>query len=434
MSALSPLVSQDQDSLRCPADVYRQLRDEGVRYAPEIDAYVVSRQDDVVRVLRDGQTFSSRNTVGRVVAADAPEDPHALTPLLLMSDDPVHARRRSIVNRAFTPSKVAAWEPQVRELAREHVARLRDLPEVDFVRDLAALLPVRVISMVLGVPLEDVAKFRAWSEEITASVGHHVGDPARRQQVQEEFAGYIGSLLDRWDGVVGSSVLSQIAAAERAGELTRHEGVRFTAELLVAGNITTTHHISSSIALLGYTPGLFGKLRADPALIQPFVEESLRLESPIQGFYRLVMADAEVGGVPIPSGSRVFVLYGSANQDDSAWTDCPHLRLDRPNAASHVAFGKGAHACIGSALARLEGRVVVELLVELLDGFELTGPRSQVPYQASFVNHGPLSLPARLTFREPAAVGQEAPVVRENTAVRDMTVVQEASVGQGAAE
>jgi cytochrome P450 len=421
MSALSPLVSHDQDSLRCPADIYRQLRDEGVRYAPEIDAYVVSRHDDVVRVLRDGHTFSSRNTVGRVVAADAPADPHALTPLLLMSDDPVHAKRRSIVNRAFTPSKVAAWEPLVRQLAREHVERLRDLPEVDFVRDLAALLPVRVISLVLGVPLEDVAKFREWSEEITSSVGHHGGDPERRQQVQEQFSGYIGSLLDRWDGVVGTSVLSQIAAAERAGELTRHEGVRFTAELLVAGNITTTHHISSSIALLGYTQGLFEKLQADPALIQPFVEESLRLESPIQGFYRLVMADTEVGGVPISSGSRVFVLYGSANQDESAWADCPHLRLDRPNTASHVAFGKGAHACIGSALARLEGRVVVELLVELLASVELTGPRPQVPYQASFVNHGPLSLPARLTFRKPAAGTQEATVVHEDTVVQGVS-------------
>jgi cytochrome P450 len=408
MSALSPLARHDQDSLRCPAGIYRQLRDEGVRYAPEIDAYVVARHDDVIRVLRDGRTFSSRNTVGRVVSADAPADPRALTPLLLMSDDPVHAARRSIVNRAFTPSRVASWEPQVRQLAVEHVGRLRGLAEVDLVRDLAALLPVRVISMVLGVPLEDVAKFREWSEEITSSVGHHGGDPERRRQVQDEFTAYIGALLDRWDGATGTSVLSQIAAAERAGELTRHEGVRFTAELLVAGNITTTHHISSSVALLGYSPGLFARLQADPALVQPFIEESLRLESPIQGFYRLATADAEVGGVPIPSGSRVFVLYGSANTDEAVWTDCPHLRLDRPNAAAHVAFGKGAHACIGSALARLEGRVVVEQLLEQLAGLELTGPRSQVPYQASFVNHGPLSLPARLTFRQPAATLQGA--------------------------
>jgi len=399
MSAMSPLVSHDQDALRCPADIYRQLRDGGVRYAPEVDAYVVSRHDDVIRVLRDGKAFSSRNTVGRVVAADAPADPRALTPLLLMSDDPVHARRRSIVNRAFTPSKVAAWEPQVRQLAREHVERLRDLSDVDFVRDLAALLPVRVISMVLGVPLEDVVKFREWSEEITSSVGHHVGDETRRQQVQDEFTAYIGALLDQWDGVVDSSVLSQIAAAEKAGELTRHEGVRFTAELLVAGNITTTHHISSSIALLGHATGVFEQLQKDPTLIQPFIEESLRLESPIQGFYRLATADAEVGGTVIPEGARVFVLYGSANQDEEAWADCPQVKLDRPNAAAHVAFGKGAHACIGSALARLEGRVVIEELVAQLQGFELIKPHEQVPYQASFVNHGPLSLPVRLTFR-----------------------------------
>jgi cytochrome P450 len=400
MSALSPLVSHNQDALRCPAGIYRQLRDEGVRYAPEIDAYVVSRHDDVARVLRDGRTFSSRNTVGRVVDADAPADPRALSPLLLMSDDPVHARRRSIVNRAFTPSQVASWEPQVRQLAREHVERLRDRADVDFVRDLAALLPVRVISMVLGVPLADVAMFRKWSEVITSSVGHHGGDQARLRQAQDDFSAYVGALLDRWDGVVGASVLSRIAAAERAGELTRHEGVRFTAELLVAGNITTTHHISSAIALLGRTPGTFAALRADPALVQPFIEEALRLESPIQGFYRLAMADAEVGGTLIPEGSRVFVLYGSANTDEQAWADCPHLRLDRPNAAAHLAFGKGAHACIGSALARLEGRVVIEQLVSQLDGFELVKPRDQVPYQASFVNHGPLSLPARLTFRE----------------------------------
>jgi cytochrome P450 len=402
LTALSPLVGLEQDALRCPAPVYAQLRERGVHYAEEIDAYVVSRHEDVVRVLRDGRTFSSRNTVGRVLPPADPSNPKPpLAPLLLLSDDPEHAKRRSIVNRAFTPSKIASWEPQVRQLAAEHIDRLRDLPEVDFVRDLAALLPVRVISMVLGVPPQDVAMFREWSEEITSSVGNHGGDPVRREQVQDAFSTYIGALLDRWDGTVDASVLSQIAAAERAGELTRTQCISFTVELLVAGNITTTHHIASSIALLGNHPGLFDQLRAEPAKVQQFVEESLRLESPIQGFYRLAMADAEVGGVHIPEGSRVFVLYGSANRDEQAWEDCPHLRLDRPNAAAHLAFGKGAHACIGSSLARLEGRLVVELLLERLEGFQLlTAPEDQ-PYGASFVNHGPVSLPARLRFLEP---------------------------------
>ncbi len=256
--------------------------------------------------------------------------------------------------------------------------------------------------MVLGVPPEDVDRFREWSEEITSSVGNHGGDPVRREQVQEAFSGYIGRVLDRWDGVVDTSVLSQIAAAERADELTRHQCISFVVELLVAGNITTTHHISSSIALLARQPGLFDRLAADPSLIQGFVEESLRLEAPIQGFYRLAMADAEVGGVVIPEGSRVFVLYGSANRDENTWPNCPHLELDRPNAAAHLAFGRGAHSCIGSALARLEGRVVIEVLLDAAERVRVTVPVDEVPYGGSFVNHGPISLPATLIFRSPA--------------------------------
>jgi cytochrome P450 len=401
--ALSQLVALEQEHLRRPAEVYARLRELGVHYAPEVDAFVVARHDDVVHVLRERHTFSSRNTVGRELPPADPSNPKApLSPLLLLSDDPEHGKRRSIVNRAFTPMRIASWEPQVRQVAAEHVDRLRELYDVDLVRDLAALLPVRVISLVLGVPQQDVARFRAWSEEITRSVGNHGGDPVRREQVQDEFTDYLGRLLDQWDGQVDSSVLSQIAAAERAGELTRRECVRFVAELLVAGNITTTHHLASSVALLASRPELFDRLRAEPVLVRSFVEESLRLEAPIQGFYRLATADTEVGGVAIPEGSRVFVLYGSANRDDEAWEACPHLKLDRPNAAAHLAFGRGAHACIGSSLARLEGRVVVEELLDRVESLELTVPVGELPYGASFINHGPLSVPARLEFRAPA--------------------------------
>lgn len=406
MTALSSLVAREQNFLRCPAGVYRQLRDEGVHYAPEIDAFVVSRYEDVVRVLRDGTTFSSRNAVGRILPPADPADPKPpLAPLLLLSDGPEHATRRSIVNRAFTPLKIADWEPRVRQVAEQHVDRLRGLEEVDLVRDLAALLPVRVISLILGVPLADVAKFRQWSEEITSSVGNHGGDPIRREEVQDLFSGYVSQLLDQWTGTVDTSVLSQVAAAERAGELTRSQCVSFVAELLIAGNVTTTHHIASSIALLGNIPGLLDEIWVNPKLVRPFIEESLRLESPIQGFYRLAMAEAEIGGVIIPEGSRVFVLYGSANRDDSAWEDCSRLWLSRPHAAAHLAFGRGAHVCIGSALARMEGRVAVEVLLDRLEGFELLTPAREQPYLASFVNHGPVSLPARLRFRDAATPG-----------------------------
>jgi len=407
---LSQLVALEQEYLRHPAEVYARLRERGVHYAPEVDAFVVARHDDVVHVLRERHVFSSRNTVGRELPPADPANPKApLSPLLLLSDDPEHGRRRSIVNRAFTPMRIASWEPRVRQVAAEHIDRLRGLGEVDLVRDLAALLPVRVISLVLGVPQEDADRFRAWSQEITASVGNHGGDPVRREQVQDEFTGYLGRLLDRWDGQIDSSVLSQIAAAERAGELTRRECVRFVAELLVAGNITTTHHLASSLALLASRPELYQRLRDEPALVRTFVEESLRLESPIQGFYRFATADTRIGGVAVPEGSRVFVLYGSANRDEDAWEACPHLKLDRRGAAAHLAFGKGAHACIGSSLARLEGRVVVEELLERVESVQLTVPADELPYGASFINHGPVSVPADLQFRVSRSTPQREP-------------------------
>lgn len=405
---LADLVALHPEALRCPADAYTGFRERGVHYAPDVDAYVVARHAEVVEVLRDGRRFSSANTVGNPPARPE-DDGKGLRPLLLLSDDPLHARRRSIVNRVFTPSRVAAWEPPVREVVERYLSALRDSDDVDLVRDLAAPLPIRVISMLLGVPQEDVDSFRSWSEEITAGLGGHGGDREKRERVQEEFAAYISAQLDeRADDTSGTDVLALIADAERAGELVRHECVRFVIELIIAGNITTTHHLSSSMALLARDPRLREQLRADPELVPRFVEESLRLEAPIQGFYRLATEDTEVGGVAVPAGSRLLVFYGSANRDPDAWEDCPHLRLDRSGGAAHLAFGRGAHACLGSALARLEGRVVVEMLLDAVDDLELLRTPEETPYLPSFVNHGPTSLPARLRFREPAATGGES--------------------------
>lgn len=402
---LADLVALRPEALRCPADAYAGLRERGVHYAPEVDAYVVARHDDVVAVLRDTRRFSSANTVGNPPARPE-DDAEGLRPLLLLSDDPVHARRRSIVNRMFTPSRVAAWEPRVREVCGRYLSAMRGKDDVDLVRDLAAPLPIRVISMLLGVPQRDVDSFRAWSEKITAGLGGHGGDRVERERVQQDFAEYISVQLDeRAGGRDGTDVLASIAAAERDGELSRRECVRFVIELIIAGNITTTHHLSSSMAILARDPRLRDQLRADRDLVPRFVDESLRLASPIQGFYRLATEDTIVGGVGIPAGSRLLVFYGSANRDPDAWPECPHLELDRPNGSAHLAFGRGPHVCLGSALARLEGRVVVEMLLDVVRDIALLASEEETPYLPSFVNHGPTSLPARLRFHEPAVTG-----------------------------
>lgn len=399
---LKDLVGLEPAALRCPATVYEGVREKGVHFDPAVNAYVVGRQDAVVEVLRDNKRFSSSIAVGN--KPPSPEgDPKRLLPLLILSDGEEHARRRSIVNRAFTPSQVQAWEPVVREVCEDHLKVLRGLDEVDLVSKVARPLPIRIITRLLGVPQNDVDQFRDWSEQITNGVGGHSPDPERHEKMQQDFTAYIARLLDDQATRNGSGVIAFIATAEASGELSRKESISFVIELIVAGNITTTHHLASSMALLGRHDGLLDRLYADQSLIPRFIEESLRLESPIQGFYRLATEDSVVGGTRVPAGSRVLVLYASANRDAAVWDECPHIRFDRKNASSHLAFGRGTHACLGSSLARLEGRVVVETLISRIANIELLTPPDELEYHSSFINHGPKSLPARLTFRSSGA-------------------------------
>jgi cytochrome P450 len=393
------LIRLEPSTLRCPWPLYDRFRERGVFYAPEIDAWVVSRHADVVAVLRDGRTFSSVITVGNPRPGPGDDEATRYSPLLLLSDDPEHARRRKIVNRAFTPSQLKAWEPLIGEVCTAYADALLGRDEVDLVAEFAVPLPIRIITSILGVPQEHVDTFRGFSEEITAALGGHNVDPERRLATSRAFAGYITELLELRMREPAGDLLTVIAEQVASGELTLGQGARFVMELLVAGNITTTHHLASSLLVLARDPELWQRLRDDASLVPRFVEESLRLESPIQGFYRLVTEDTVVGGEQIPADARVFVLYGSANRDDDAWPQCPQVDLDRPNLSAHLAFGRGAHACIGSSLARAESRIALEALLARVDRLELVGTVEEIPYLQSFINHGPLSVPVRLQPR-----------------------------------
>jgi cytochrome P450 len=395
---LDQLVALDQDALRCPYPAYEDLREEGVHFEDSVNAYVVSSNTLVTEVLRSPDRFSSANTVGNPVPPPGtPDDPAALKPLLLLSDDPVHAERRSVVARAFTPRQVGSWEEPVRKLVNERIASLKSLSDVDIVRDVSKPLPIRVITWVLGIPDEDVVRFREWSEVITNNVGAHTqDDESVVEKVRADFSGYLYDILKQRAADPKEDILTQVAQAD----LEEYMKVRFVAEMLVAGNITTTHHISSSVLLLAKHSGMLNRLREDRSLVTRFVEESLRLESPIQGFYRMATQDTELGGVAIPEGSRVFVLYAGANHDSEMWGDsCPHIDLERTNGSQHLAFGVGAHTCLGAPLARLEGRLVVEAILDQVEDIELLVDPDEVTYAPSFINHGLATLPVRLTFR-----------------------------------
>ncbi|NEK57119.1 cytochrome P450 [Geodermatophilus sabuli] len=389
----------EPEALRCPFPAYAELRERGVTFVEAANAWLVTRAEDVDAVLRDPETFSSRNAIGAPPIPPQSELARHV-PFLLLSDEPEHAQRRKLVQRAFTPSRLARFEPRIRELCTALVDDVRGQTEVDAMAALAVPLPIAVITTVLGVPDEETASFRSLSEELAATVGNHSADPGEIVRIAKEFAALLAPSLEAAAaaGEDEDTILHTIAAAERTAGLPRHDSTRFVMELLIAGNITTTDHLGNSILLLARDPGLADRLRADPSRLSFFIEESLRLESPIQGLFRLTTRDTEVGGVAIPAGARVQVMYGSGNRDAALVERPDELDLARHRPSAHLAFGRGVHSCLGNILARLESRVALETLLGSIPRFELAVEPDQIDYLPSFVNRGPQELPLRLTW------------------------------------
>jgi cytochrome P450 len=388
----------EPEALRCPFPAYAELRKQGVTFVEAANAYLVTRAEDIDAVLRDHTTFSSRNAIG---APPIPPDSEMAkrVPFLLLSDEPEHSERRKLVQRAFTPSRLAKFEPRIRELCTELVEAVRGRTEVEFMEEFAVPLPIAVITTVLGVPGEETASFRRLSEELAATVGNHAADPADIVRIAEEFAALLAPSLEAAAAAEEEdTILHTIAAAERTAGLPRHDSTRFVMELLIAGNVTTTDHLGNSMVLLARDPELADRLRTDPSRLSYFIEESLRLESPIQGLFRITTRDTEVGGVPIPAGSRVQVMYGSGNRDAALVERPDELDLARRAPSAHLAFGKGVHSCLGNILARLESRVALETLLGSTRRIELAVDADAVDYLPSFVNRGPQALPLRLTW------------------------------------
>jgi cytochrome P450 len=388
----------EPEALRCPFPAYAELRELGVTFVEPAHAFLVTRAADIDAVLKDTDTFSSRNAIG--APPIPPESELAKhVPFLLLSDEPEHSARRKLVQRAFTPSRLAPFEPRIRELCTDLVAGLRPRTEVEFMADFAVPLPIAVITTVLGLPDAETGSLRRLSEELASSVGHAGADPAEIVRIAKEFAALLAPHIEAAAASEEeNTILATIAAAERTTGLPRHDATRFVMELLIAGNITTTDHLGNSMMLLAQDPGLADRLRADPSRLSYFIEESLRLESPIQGLFRMATKDTEIGGTPIPAGSRIQVMFGSGNRDETFVDHPDELDLERTKPSAHMAFGRGIHSCLGNILARLESRVALETLLGSVSRFELAVAPEEVQYLPSLANRGPVALPLRLTW------------------------------------
>jgi cytochrome P450 len=372
-----------------PYPLYAKVRQRGL-VRSRLGAYAAADHATVAGILRDRRFSSSPTHMRGFLPPSYPAgDPRAELPAadLLTLDPPDHTRLRRLVAGVFTPKAVAELEPQIRELTVRLLAATdgaADTGGFDLIDALAFPLPIAVICQLLGVPTQDQAQFRAWGHDVAASLDPQTVAAAQAQTRASELAliGYLQDLIRARRADPDDSILSALITAEEEGDrLSPGELVRMALLLLIAGFETTVNLIGNgTVALMGDPDG-WDRLRQDPALVPAAVEEMLRYDSPVQMTSRFATEDTEVGGGVIPAGRAVLVFIGGANRDPDVFERPDEFRIDRPDPGRHLSFSLGIHHCLGSALARLEGRIAIEELTRQYPALELAAPptrRSQL--------------------------------------------------------
>ncbi|GIG67152.1 cytochrome P450 [Phytomonospora endophytica] len=347
------------------------LRGRDPEHAVEFDTekqyWSVHRYAEVVAALSDHTTFSAE--YGRLIP-DYPAE--AFDGDLTQMDPPKHRQLRAIAGRAFTPKVVADLEPRILELTTALLDDVAGQDVVEFVRALAHPLPVIVIADLLGIPKSDLALFHAWTEMA-------VDPPAEFDHTDEKAMKELGESVADMNGQITEylrehlaerrvrpreDLLTRLVQAEVDGQgLTEIQLTNFVMLLFIAGHITTTMLLGNTLLCLDRNPEAFAAVRADRSLVPGAIEEALRVMSPITQIPRVTMVDVEIGGVVIPKDNMVTLWASAANRDPRQFPD-PHRYDPARDPNAHLAFGRGIHFCLGAPLARLEGRVALNLLLD----------------------------------------------------------------------
>jgi cytochrome P450 len=368
ISLFDPAVQAD------PYPTYRRLREQAPVYRePRFGTWVLTRFADVYGALRDHTTFSSAGGIAPGMRGQG----GFVT--MITTDPPRHTRLRALVNKAFTPRVVAELVPMMRRVVDELLADVDGGP-VDMVETLTYPLPVIVIAQLLGIPPEERARFKRWSDAVVGVTDAGLREE-NQQAVVEMFQYFAAQIAARRAAETpGHDLITAVVRAEIDGEaLSDGELLSFCLLLLVAGNETTTNLIGNLLNVLADRPDLWRALRADRTLVEPAVEEALRYDSPVQALWRTATRDVELHGTTIAKDERVMVVYAAANRDPEAFPDPDTFRLDR-QLNRHVAFGHGIHYCLGAPLARAEAAVALGALLDRYTALERpAAPAERLP-------------------------------------------------------
>jgi cytochrome P450 len=360
-------VSYDPYDIEINADpypVFARLREEAPLYRNDThDFYAVSRFADVERGLVDRETYiSGRGAILELIKADMEMPPGTL----IFEDPPIHTIHRSLLSRVFTPKKMNALEPEIREFCARSLDPLVGTGRIDFVRDLGAQMPMRVIGMLLGIPEQDQEAVR---DRVDANLRTKPGEPMQPSEDaianNDTFAEYIDWRADH----PSDDLMTELLHAEFEDEtgttrrLTREEVLTYVNVVAGAGNETTTRLIGWAGKVLADHPDQRAELVADRSLIPNAIEELLRFEPPAPHVGRYVARDVEHYGETVPEGSVMLFLVGAANRDERRFPDGERFDIHR-EVGQHLTFGYGIHFCLGAALARLEGRIALDEVLQ----------------------------------------------------------------------
>lgn len=408
-------------------ETYRWLRANNPFGRAELEGFdpfwVVTRHADILEVSRKNALFLSgaRATTLTTRAADAQTrsamngSPHLVRSLVQM-DAPDHVKYRMLTQKWFAPANVRQLEDSIRIKARDAVDRMAAKGNsCDFVADVALGFPLHVIMDILGVPTEDEPRMLSLTQDIFGS-GDAEKSAAAQSLPPEILAQIITSILEdfgRYFAAISADrranprndLATIIANAEIDGEpISELEASGYYTIIATAGHDTTSSSLSGGMGALARDPALLESLKADPSLIPAFVDEAIRWTSPVKTFMRTAAEDTEIGGRQIAKGDWLMLCYASGNRDEAVFEDPGHFRLDRTS-GKHLAFGYGAHLCLGQHLAKLEMRVLLEELLPRLNNLELDG---EMTLSASWFVNGPNRLPIRYSLASVEPSGASA--------------------------
>jgi cytochrome P450 len=395
----NPMISPHRED---PHVFYREARSRPVEFSPSIGAYLVTRYADLVTVLDDPQTFSSRAALP-MIYDNPPEVTDVLraggvpeTTMVVNEDEPDHIRFRRVFDAGFTGARVRAMVPLMRERAAALIDGFAADGRADLVAGYAVPFVQAVISAVIGFPAQDTARIQEWTDDVNllwnmlAPVDARV-EAARRMA---DYTRYLQALIDDRRARPQPDLISDLVHGANGypgvPDEYVHNMIRGAAR--VAGFDTTRDAITATLLIMLENPGLGRLILADPArMIPKLTEEALRRDAPHRGLFRITTREVELGGTTLPAGAPMLLLFGSGNRDETTFPHPDEVDLDRPNVRDHLAFGRGLHSCPGAPMARAEIRVALETLIRQLPGLRLADGYQPV-YIASYFFRGLESL------------------------------------------